>query len=114
MVLVGNHLKRRREFTPTSTNIQTCYNVESFFDFLRIGNEPLELWGVGSLLIFFGHRRNIPLEQYDLRVEKQNFYNWKRSQAGCKIAHLNSYVASPRGFLGADCLKYLEDSDFKK
>ena len=28
-------------------------------------------------------------------------------------SHLNSYVASPRGFLGAAWVKYLNDSDFK-
>ena len=71
-LLYKNHLKRRWKFASPSTNRQTFYNMKNFFDFLRIRNEPVDQWDIGSVLIFFGHRRNILLEQYDLRVEKQN------------------------------------------
>ena len=67
----------------------------NFFDFLRIRNEQVEMWEVGSLLIFSEHSRTVLLEEYDVRVENQNVYNRNRNQTGAEIAFGRLLYRSP-------------------
>ena len=85
----------------------------NFFDFLRTRNEPVEHWCLGSVLIFFEHRRNILLEQYDLRVVKQKLLQLQKEIKPVAKSHLDSYVTSFRKFLSTAGIKFLNDSDLK-
>ena len=45
------------------------YSLKKFLDSQNSRNGPANKWELGSVLIFFGHRGTILLEEYDLRAE---------------------------------------------
>ena len=45
------------------------YSLKNFLDFQKSRNEPAREWELGSVLVFFEHRRTILSEEYNLRVK---------------------------------------------
>ena len=70
-LLLKGHLGRYWNFVSPSTNRQTYYAMQRFFEFLKSRNEPLIGWEVWSVLVYFEQRRSELLENYDERVAKQ-------------------------------------------
>ena len=98
---------------PPSTNKKTYYNMGNFFDFLRIGNEPMEIWGVWSVLIFL-ERRTVLLEEYDVRVQKPKRLPQKKiSNRPRNRIWAPTLPLSLRKFLRTTGLTYLAESDFE-
>ena len=84
-ILLKTHLGRYWKFASPSTNRQTYYCMKGFFDFLKYRNEPIIVWEVWPVLIFFEQRRSELLAQYGERVLKQQRLEKKRCQPGRKV-----------------------------
>ena len=69
-LLLRSQLKRHWLFCSAATYRSVYCSVKNFLDFQKNRNEPVDDWDIGSVLIFFEHRRTVLLEEYDLRVEK--------------------------------------------
>ena len=85
-LLLKSHLKRHRQFASAITYRSVYYSIKNFLDFQKNRNEPVEVWGGGSVLIFPEHRRTVLLEEYDLRVQKRNASNRKGNKTNTENA----------------------------
>ena len=74
-------------------------SLRNFLDFQKGRNEPAQEWDLGSVLIFFEHRRWILLEEYDLRIKIRESKNLQKSARVPPKSHLNRYVAAFRKFV---------------
>ena len=88
------------------------YPLRNFLDPQKSRNEPVHEWDLGSVLVFFEHRRTILLEEYDLGVKRGTSFS-EKSTTPVPKSHLNRYVSAFRKFVDVTCVNYLGESDFK-